>query len=99
MDGKNERIVERESEFVRATGDRDWHARIGSPHLEHFQEIDLGVTLRGANTFRFFPYALKTGTDGNGRWFSLNFKDGGEQPFDGTGDEIRLYCRLIYPSV
>jgi hypothetical protein len=87
-----------ESAFARATGDRDWHARVQSPRLEQFQEMDLGVVMRGENSTRFFPYAIKSGIDGNGRWFSFNFKDGGDVPFDGTGDEIKLLCMLIYEA-
>ncbi len=82
--------------FVRATGDRDWHANITSPRTEQFEELDLLVTARGANTTRFFPYAIKSGTRGGERWFSFNFKDGGDTPFDGTGDEITLFCTLHY---
>jgi len=28
------------------------------------------VTVRGENTVRFNPYAIKTGTDGDGRWLA-----------------------------
>ncbi len=87
---------ELESAFSKATGDRDWHARIVSPRSELFREMDIKVTLRGANTLRFMPYAIKSGQGADGRWFSFNFKDAGEAPFDGSGEEIRLLCTLIY---
>lgn len=87
-----------ESRFSRATGDRDWHATIDSPRPESFQEMDLRVTVRGENTTRFFPYAIKAACHGAGRRFTYDFKDGGETPFDGTGDEITLFCTLYYDA-
>lgn len=89
-------VYERKSAFVRATGDRDWHANITSPRTENFEEIDLLVTAHGENTTTFFPYAIKSGIRGGERWFSFNFKDGAEKPFDGTGDEVILTCTLRY---
>ena len=74
-----------ESAFSKATGDRDWHARIVSPRSELFQEMDIKVMLRGANTVRFMPYAIKSGQRADGRWFSFNFKDGGEAHSTGQG--------------
>jgi hypothetical protein len=87
---------ELESAFSGATGNRDWHARVVSPRLEAFKEMDLRVELRGENTLRFAPYAIKCGIGADGRWFSFNFKDGAETPFDGSGEEITLFCTLIY---
>jgi hypothetical protein len=91
-------VFKLESKFARATGNRDWHATIDSPRSEPFREMELRVTARGENTNRFFPYAIKAGPHGAGLRFSYDFKDGGDVPFDGTGDEITLYCTLYYDA-
>lgn len=82
--------------FHRATGDRHWHANVTSPRPEAFREMELRVAARGENTTRFFNYSIKTESVGAGRHFSFTFQDGGESPFDGSGDEITLFCTLTY---
>ena len=53
--GNKCREIKLESSFDRATGVRDWHATIKPTLAEHFQEMDLRVTVRGENTTRFNP--------------------------------------------
>jgi len=89
-------VFEDSSIFHRATGDRDWHAEILSPHTEQFIEMDLRITERGQNTTRFFPYSIKSGILGTKRQYSFTLKDGGKIPFDGVGKDLILFCALTF---
>jgi hypothetical protein len=89
-------VFECSSTFDRATGDRDWHANILAPHTAQFIDMELRITERGKNTTRFFPYSIKSGILGTKRQYSFTLKDGGEIPFDGTGNELTLFCTLTF---
>ncbi|MEQ1719460.1 MAG: hypothetical protein ABL907_26290 [Hyphomicrobium sp.] len=90
-------VFEGKSTFDRATGDRDWHANILAPHTEQYIDMELRVTERGSNTTRFFPYSIKSGIRGAERLYSFTLKDGGDTPFDGTGEDLILFCTLTFP--
>jgi hypothetical protein len=67
-------------------------------HIVHIVHAALPINDFGDASHRpAFPKAMAGSTFAlNGRWFSFNFKDWGETPFDGEGREVILYCTVKY---
>ena len=63
----------------------------------HVRICDQGnLFIREQEVFQFVPYSIKSGLNSEGRWFSFNYRDSADVPFDGPKEVFKLRCGLHY---
>ena len=99
------RVLTFKCAFAKAdgVGNLVWHSRFESPITEQLEEMDIAISIRGDQTNRFVPYAIKSGLspsiNGDVRTFSFNFSDACNPPFPPEqAADIEFVCTMFYAA-